>query len=67
MLKLLPFSLGDRAKTWFSSLPRNSIDSWDMYKDAFIAKYFPPTKIISLRNQIIKFKQLEQEHVAINN
>ena len=25
--KLFPFSLRDRAKIWFSSLPRNSIDS----------------------------------------
>ena len=25
-LKLFPFSLRDRAKTWFSSLPKNSID-----------------------------------------
>ena len=43
-LKLFPFSLRDRAKTWFSSLPRNSIDSWNRCKDAFIAKYFPPTE-----------------------
>ena len=48
-LKLFPFSLRDRAKFWFSSLPRNSIDSWDKCKDAFITKYFPPAKIISLR------------------
>ena len=27
-LNLFPFSLRDRAKTWFSSLPKNSIDSW---------------------------------------
>ena len=26
-MKLFPFSLQDRAKIWFSSLPRNSIDS----------------------------------------
>ncbi len=23
------FSLRDRAKTWFSSLPKNNIDSWN--------------------------------------
>ena len=28
-LKLFPFPLGDRAKVWFSSLPKNSIDSWN--------------------------------------
>ena len=63
-LKLFPFSLRDRAKTWFLSLPKNSIDSWNNCKDAFISKYFPPAKIISLRNNIMNFKQLYHEHVA---
>ena len=63
-LKLFPVSLRDRAKTWFSSLPKNSIDSWNKCKDAFISKYFPPAKIISLRNDIMNFKQLNHEHVA---
>jgi len=63
-LKLFPFSLRDRAKVWFSSLPKNSIDSWNKFKDAFISKYFPPAKIITLRNDIMNFKQLDHEHVA---
>ena len=63
-VEIISFSLRDHAKIWFSSLPRNSIDSWDKCKDAFITKYFPPTKIISLRNQIMNFKQLKHEHVA---
>ena len=63
-LKLFPFSLRYRAKTWFSSLPKNSIDSWNKCKDAFISKYFPPGKIISLRNDIMNFNQLDHEHVA---
>ena len=46
-MKLFPFSLRDSAKIWFSSLPRNSIDSWNKCKDAFITKYFSPAKIIS--------------------
>ena len=54
-LKLFPFSLRDRAKTWFSSLPKNSIHSWNKCKDAFISKYIPPAKIISLRNDITNF------------
>ena len=63
-LKLFPFSLRDHAKTWFSSLPKNSIDSWNKCKDAFNSKYFPPAKIISLRNNIMNFKQHDHEHVA---
>ena len=47
-LKLFPFSLRGRAKEWLLSLPRNSIDSWTKCKDAFIKKYYPPAKIISL-------------------
>ena len=54
-LKLFPFSLRDRAKSWFSSLSKNSIDSWNKGKDAFISKYFPPAKISSLRNDIMSF------------
>ena len=63
-LKLFPFSLTDRAKAWFSYLPKNSIDSWHKCKDAFISKYFPPAKIITLRNDIMNFKQLDHEHVS---
>src|SRR3989337_426728 len=64
ILKLFQFSLRHHAKTWFSSLPKNSIDSWNKCKDAFISKYFPPAKIISLRDDIMNFKQLDHEHVA---
>jgi hypothetical protein len=63
-MKLFPFSLWDKAKIWFSSLPHNSIDCWDKCKDAFITKYFPLAKIISLRNQIMNFKQLDKEPAA---
>ena len=63
-LKLFPFSLRDRAKTWFSSLPKNGIDSWNKCKDAFISKYFPPAKITSRMNDIMNFKQLDHEHIA---
>ena len=61
--KLFPFSYRDRAKIWFSSLPRNSIDSWNKCKDAIISKYFSLANI-TLRNEIMNFKQLDHEHVA---
>ena len=59
-----PFSLRGRAKEWLQSLPRNSIDSWDKCKDAFIGKYYPPAKIIQLRSNIMNSRQLDNEHVA---
>src|SRR3954451_14939474 len=63
-LKLFPFSLRGRSKEWLLSLPKNSIDSWVKCKDAFIGKYYPPAKIISMRSDIMKFKQFDNEHVA---
>jgi hypothetical protein len=62
--KLFPFSLRGRAKDWLLSLPRNSIDSWNKCKNAFIGKYYPPAKIISLHSDIMKFRQFDNEHVA---
>jgi hypothetical protein len=63
-LKLFSFSLRGRAKDWLLSLPRNSIDSWDKYKDAFIGIHYPPAKIIALHSDIMKFRQFDNEHVA---
>src|SRR4051812_29691264 len=63
-LKFFPFSFRGRAKDWLLSLPRNNIDSWVKCKDAFIGKYYPPAKIISLRSDIMKFRQSDSEHVA---
>src|ERR1041385_9364065 len=62
-LKPFPFSLREGAKIWVQSLTRNSIDSWDKCKGAFIGKYYPPAKIIQLRSNIMNFKQLDKEHV----
>ena len=35
-LKLFLFSLRGRAKEWLQYFPRNSIDSWDKFKDALL-------------------------------
>src|SRR4051812_21461255 len=63
-LKLFSFSLREGAKIWFQYLLRNNIDSWDKCNDAFIGKYYPPTKIIQLRSNIMNFRKLDNEHVA---
>src|SRR4051812_39918384 len=45
-------------------LTYNSIDSWSKCKDAFIGKYYTPSKIIQLRSNIMNSRQLDNEHVA---
>jgi hypothetical protein len=63
-LKLFPFSLRGKAKDWLRSLPNGSINSWDNLREAFIKKYYPPVEILQNRNNILYFKQNNNEHVA---
>ena len=60
-LKLFPFPLRDCAKVWFSSLPKIVLILGTSAKMLFISKYFPPAKIVSLRNDFMNFKQLDHE------
>ena len=70
-VEIVSFSLRDHAKIWFSSLPRNSFNSWDKCKDAFITKYFSSTKIYAGLNFVMKdqFAGLPSEDAAthLNN
>ena len=40
-LHLFPFSLRDRASSWFHSLEIGSITSWDQMRRAFLTRFFP--------------------------
>ena len=43
--KLFPFSLKDKVKIWFNSLPMNIVATWDETANKFLTKYFPPSKV----------------------
>jgi hypothetical protein len=60
-LHLFPFSLRDRASAWFHSLERGSISSWDQMRQAFLARFFPPSKTARMRDQITRFNQRDGE------
>ena len=60
-LILFPFSLMDRAKRWFTSLPPNSINIWQELYNAFFNKYFSPAKVLKIRNEINSFYQRDNE------
>jgi hypothetical protein len=51
-LHLFPFSLGARASVWFHSLEIDSITSWHQMRKAFLARFFPYSKSVQLRNRI---------------
>ena len=63
-LKLFPFSLRDHAKIWYSSLPRNSIDSWISARMLLLLSIFRPQKLFPFEiKSLISFFLKIAQHV----
>nr|GEW09184.1 hypothetical protein [Tanacetum cinerariifolium] len=60
-LYLFPYSLTHHATTWFDRLPRNSINTFKQMAKMFLGKYFPPSMVTKLRNEITNFGQRPDE------
>ncbi|XP_050878277.1 uncharacterized protein LOC127082090 [Lathyrus oleraceus] len=56
-LRLFPYSLRDRSKSWLNSLVPNPIATWNDLDENIMAKYFPPSKNSKRRNEITSFRQ----------
>nr|GEW84437.1 hypothetical protein [Tanacetum cinerariifolium] len=56
-LYLFPHSLTHHATAWFDRLPRNSINTSEQKAKMFLGKYFPPSMVTKLRNEITNFRQ----------
>ncbi|KAG9444604.1 hypothetical protein H6P81_015944 [Aristolochia fimbriata] len=63
-LRIFPFTLRDRAKRWYHTLPLDSIRTWDELQRKFLGTYFPPAKTIKLRNAISNFMQEHDEQLC---
>ncbi|GJX89176.1 reverse transcriptase domain-containing protein [Tanacetum coccineum] len=60
-LSLFPYSLTHHATAWYDHLPMNSIHSFDEMMRKFLSKYFPPSIVTKLRNEVTKFTQESHE------
>nr|GEX26916.1 reverse transcriptase domain-containing protein [Tanacetum cinerariifolium] len=60
-LYLFPHSLTHHATVWFDRLPRNSINTFEKMAKMFLGKYFPPSMVTKLRNEITNFRQRPNE------
>nr|GEV88696.1 reverse transcriptase domain-containing protein [Tanacetum cinerariifolium] len=56
-LYLFPHSLTHHATAWFDRLPRNLINTFKQMAKMFLGKYFPPSMVTKLRNEITNFFQ----------
>nr|GEX44640.1 reverse transcriptase domain-containing protein [Tanacetum cinerariifolium] len=60
-LYLFPHSWTHHATAWFDRLPRNSINTFEQMAKMFLEKYFPPSMVTKLRNEITNFLQRPDE------
>nr|GEV16873.1 reverse transcriptase domain-containing protein [Tanacetum cinerariifolium] len=60
-LYLFPRSLTHHATAWFDRLQRNSINTFEQMEKMFLGKYFPPSMVTKLRNEITNFHQCLDE------
>nr|GEV07090.1 reverse transcriptase domain-containing protein [Tanacetum cinerariifolium] len=56
-LYLFPHSLTHHATAWFDRFPRNSINTFEQMEKMFLVKYFPPSMVTKLKNEITNFCQ----------
>lgn len=56
-----PFSFRGKEKPWLKSLPSRSITYWDSLDEKFLGGYFPFGRTTKLRNEILSFKEVDEE------
>ncbi|GKA00834.1 reverse transcriptase domain-containing protein [Tanacetum coccineum] len=62
-LNLFPFSLTHEAESWFYHLKTHSIHTWEEMILKFLSKYYPYSRALQLRKDILNFRQLPMESV----
>ncbi|XP_076947920.1 uncharacterized protein LOC143619995 [Bidens hawaiensis] len=60
-LRLFQFSLKDKAKVWFNSLPTHSIRNWAEMQQLFLNEFYSQSKTTKARSDIRHFSQLPGE------
>nr|GEV12669.1 reverse transcriptase domain-containing protein [Tanacetum cinerariifolium] len=60
-LYLFPHSLTHHSTAWFDRFSRNSINTFEQMAKMFLGKYFPPSMVTTLRNEITNFRQRPDE------
>lgn len=62
-LRLFPLSLCGEATKWLFELQKNSIKSWEELISAFHKRFFPPSKMIKLLDDIQNYMQRKTDPV----
>ncbi|CAN6711911.1 unnamed protein product [Malus baccata var. baccata] len=60
-LHLFPYTLKYQARRWLLTLPSGSITTWAQLSENFLNKYYPASKTLDMRTQILSFAQKPNE------
>ena len=60
-MRLFLLSLSGQATLWLNGLTPDSITNWRKLKEAFLERFFSPSKRAQLRDEISNFRQLPTE------
>ncbi|XP_059281184.1 uncharacterized protein LOC132034854 [Lycium ferocissimum] len=60
-LRLFPYSLTGEVTAWLDDLPFGSIITWEELTEVFLKKFFPPSRMLQLHDEINNFRQLLDE------
>ncbi|GKC36394.1 zinc finger, CCHC-type containing protein [Tanacetum coccineum] len=63
-LRLFQFSLRDQASNWLERLPAESTTTWEDITTHLLAQFFPPGRIVKLRNDNLMFQQHHGESLS---
>jgi len=63
-LRLFPFSLTGKAKTWLQSHPNQSLTDWSDVESKFLARFFPLSRYVSAKSAIATFSQGADESLC---
>ncbi|GKD38907.1 reverse transcriptase domain-containing protein [Tanacetum coccineum] len=62
-LNLFLFSLTHEAESWFYHLKTHSIHTWEEIIHQFLSKYYPHSRALQLRKDILNFQQFPMESI----
>lgn len=63
ILRILPITFKDAARSWLKSLLLGTITTWNNLKEQFIQQCNPPSKIAKLKMKILNFQQFDGETI----
>ena len=62
--KLFPFSLTEEARQWYTKSVQSVNESWSKLRGKFCLRFFPKSRIVCLRKDILCFLQNEEETIG---